>query len=251
MRTPLVDTKNSLKSHKKDRFAKAVEKDIDRDLDMIDFSGTNSDLLSPEMKRAKMKHEMLEAVTHSELTQQIPLALALLRDQGADFLTKEAYEAMLANLASAATTLDAFDFSKEQTYNFQKILGINDHTMEAFATVATAKFDAGLYADALALCALMLTLAPENASYWYRTAIAAQNTQKHDFALKAYAAAVDLDPTLYKAWLFMTEYYISQELYSEANTAFEKAKEIVQGTDLEDSWQQMILHIEAVLKAVH
>lgn len=241
--------KTPAKKQEKDRFSIAIEHDIDRYLDTQSFEG--SQLLSPELKRAKMKSEMLEAVQLSELNQQIELALTLLKNEGLKILGKETYESMLENLVSAANTFGSMDLSQEPTETFGKLLGFSDLTMQACSTIANAKFKDAHFTDALALCILMSTLAPQNPYHWYRTGIAAQNAQKYDLALQAYEATAELDPTLYEVWLFAVQCYLSQGLYSEARTAFNKAKEAIQYISLEEHQKKLFSNIEEALKAAH
>jgi tetratricopeptide (TPR) repeat protein len=241
--------KKAAKKPPKDRFTETIEQDIDRYLDTQTFE--NSPLLSPELKRSKMKSEMLEAIEHSELSKQIDSAITILLNEGPQVLDKETYDAMVENLTSAANALNALDFKQEITENFQKILGINDLTMQACVTLAQEKFKKESYPEALALCMFLCSLAPKNSTYWYRAGIAAQNAQKNDFAVDAYMAAVDLDPTLYQAWIFAANSYLSQGLYKEAGNALEKTKEITKEITIEESWQKLLSNIEEELKAPH
>jgi tetratricopeptide (TPR) repeat protein len=244
--------KKPKKKSKKDRFTQAIEEDIDHYLDTQSFDTTEQDskLLSPEIKRVKMKAEMLDAIEHSELNQQIELAFNLLLNEGLQVLGKEIYEAMAANLTSAVNVLNTLDLNQEPTKDFQTLLGINDLTMEACVSLAGAKFKEARYDDTLALYLFLCTLAPQNSAYWLITGIAAQNADKNDLALEAFAAAAELDPGHYEAWIFAVQCYLSQGFYSEAATAFEKAKEIVQsqGKTLEQPWKKLFFNIEEVLK---
>jgi tetratricopeptide (TPR) repeat protein len=254
MHGEFANKKASLKKPEKDRISEAVEEEIDRYLDTLnldDKNDTESHLLSPELKRVKMKAELLEAIEHSELNHQIGWAFSILKMEGLHYLTKEKYEALEQNLAAAAETLKTIDPHTQTTQNFQEVLGINDHTLEDCIFIANEKFNTNHFADALALSILIVSLAAENARYWYRAAIAAQNALRYDLAIKIYITAIDIDPTLYEAWFFIAICYLSQGLYSQAAEAFEKAKEIAQGIKLEDSWQKLFVHTEEVLKAPH
>lgn len=237
------------KKKEADRFTQAIEKDIDRYLDTQSFYG--SQLLSPELKRAKMKSEMMDAIEHSELNQQITLAFNILKNDGLKILDKEAYESMEENLKSAAYTIDTLDLNKETQKSLNEVLGFNSLTMDACVTIANAKFKEGLFDEALAICVLLSTLAPENSVFWYRTGIAAQNAKKNDFAIQAYEAAVELDPALYEAWIFSVQCYLSQGLHNEARDAFDKAKMIVQQITLEEPQKTLFSKIEEALKVPH
>lgn len=232
------------------RFTKAIEQDIEKYLDTLSFDSLNHyDLLSPELKRAKMKYEILESVEHSEFNQQIQLAFVILKNEGAEFLSQEEYEEMSNNLASAATILAAIDANKEIIINYKEILGISDRTIEACSTMANAKFNAELYSDALALSLLMVIFVPNNAFYLYRVGLSAQNAKKYDFAIKSYSAAVEIYPEFYEALLFTTLCFISQSLYTEATDTYAKAKEIIAKTTIEKPWQQLYQNIEEILQA--
>jgi Tfp pilus assembly protein PilF len=78
--------------------------------------------------------------------------------------------------------------------------------------------------------------------------MAAHQNDQLDLALRSYHAAIELDPDLIGALLFMAEYYLRQGKQFEAKEVYQQAKAIEASKGTEAEWKELLLSMNAVLK---
>ncbi len=230
---------------KKNRFEIEIEKEIEsRLINLIDEDPSHHKFNSPEIKKAKLKAQLLEDAKLSELSQFIDFAFNILATQSVKYLKQAQVEILMNDLALGDQILDEIDLNSVPSANFQTLLHFSDITVESMLKIAYAKFQELQLFDSLTLFVLLAILAPENSNYWLCAGILAQQSENYELANRLYHAAITTDPKLASAWFFSMECYLNRDMQLEAKTAYEELKRISDSFPLEEPLQEMLTEYE-------
>lgn len=240
-------------SQNKDRFEEAIDKMIDlcSQSEIDNKTDSTADKFTPvNIRRAKLKNDMLQEATFPELEKYLELANDTLINNAKRYLQPEEYVAFSVNFAQVAERLETIDITVQMEQSFCDLLHVTPATMEALLSIGTATFDEGQYDNALSLFVLLTVLDPEQSDYWFRLGIAAQYKQDLELALKAYAITLFLDPDALGARLFACRCYLQMNALNEAANELAEAKKIVDsGTEkFETNWLDLLSNLEKMLQ---
>lgn len=225
---------------KTDRLRLALEKQIDSYVDAMKLEEDphGKHLLSPKLRREKLKHELKEAAELVELSQLLESAVRLLLSQGASYLSEDAYKLLISDFSEAY--LQISNINLDHPVDVSSVVKMNQETLKSIAAIATEKYSNAQYFDCLSLFSLLSVLNPGNAEYWFRLAISAQKNGNLDLATRCYAATAELDPKHIGARLFAAECCIQRKLKDEAKAEFIAAKEIARNHEVEKMWLDLL-----------
>lgn len=247
--------RDEYRSKKKEQTPKSqteidLENQIDSYVDGLEFEEevSNLALLSPKLKKERIKMTIKEALKFPELTGDLERAIKLLFSEGAAYLSIEANQLLLSDFLKASDLLAESKSTDIVDINFQELAKISDESMKSILIIAIAKFSEEKYEDCLSLFSLLTVLSPAYSEYWIRLGIAAQKCLNFDLALGAYEAASELDPDLIEARLFAAECFISINRLEEAKKEVAKAKGIAERMKIDQVWLDLILTIETNIK---
>lgn len=235
-------TNKSKSMPKKDKFDLSLEKQVNDYLDTIDFEAEcqENKLVSPQMRRAQMKEELLSSMKSNELTQQIQTAISVLLSDGKQCLEEIEYRQMLEELSQIGDKVNAINLDSPPEENFQTLFNISNSTMGGIFKVAAFKFASGEFDSCLSIFMLLSTLNPGNAEYWFRLGMAAQQSKNLDLALRAYRVAAELDPQLIGAELLTADCFLRQGKREEAQGAYKAAKKIEKSSQIDPDWKELL-----------
>lgn len=230
---------------KKNRFEIEIEKEIESKLiNLIDEDPSINKFNSPEIRKAKLKAQLLEEAKLSELSQFIESAFNILTTQSNKYLKQDQVEILMNDLILGDKALDELDVKLVPTANFQTLLHFSDTTVESMLKIAYAKFQELQLFDSLTLFVLLAILAPGNSNYWLCAGILAQQSENYDLANRLYHAAITTDPKLASAWFFSMDCYLNRDMQLEAKNAYDELKKISESSPLEESLQEMLTDYE-------
>lgn len=227
---------------KKNKFDLAIERQINDYIDTLNLEADpfQNKLISPSVRRSKILFELKNAISLPDLESYLPNAISLLISKGQHYLEHEAYTQMELELSKIPEMAERVDLSNEIGDSFQSVFKIDDTVMQSILQIAIAKFREEKYEESFSLFVLLSSLSPGNFDYWLQLGVAAQKFQKLDLALRAYEMALDLNPDLIGAKLFMVECYIEKNLLQQATKALEEAKQMADRIQMEQVWSDLL-----------
>lgn len=248
----LVPNKIKTKGSFMSRFDLAIDKAIEGHLDSLSFEELNPhnlQLLSHNVLKEKFRIELQEALKLPDLDHQIGKAFTFLYSTGRQLLDDAQYEATIADFSRIVSEIEKWELdstSREESFELPRV---NNATAKALMAMTTVLYADEKYEECLAILCLLLTFFPGNADYWYRSAIAAQQCHRDDFALMAYEATMALDSNHLGARIFAAECYFNAGLQDKAFAAYEEAQEIAKNNVIGDEWHQLLNQLKEVLKS--
>ncbi len=255
MHGELLPNKKSANANsiRKTKLENDLEKEIDAYVDDFKFE-ENSDqktLLDPKAKRERMRREIKEAIKLPELSEQIEKAIGLLTSEGSQKLSQEANQKLISELSAASSHLSNLGLQEAGNQTLQSLTKISDESMNSVAEIAMGKFEEALYGDSQALFSFLSILNPGYSEYWLRLGITAQKSGNSDLASRAYAATLALEPDNLGARLFGAECFIQRGLQDEAKVEVAAAKNIIENTETDKMWKDLLADLESSLKSKH
>jgi len=234
----------------KDKFDIAIEKEINTYIDSLNLEAEFSQnlLVSPAMRRAKIMQEMKSGIDLSELGSHIVSALTILISQGKQYLDSDVFREMADELATIGEKIEEVDLSQVESNKFHALLGISDSSMASILKIAAAKYQEQDYVSALSIFALLSTLDSSSDDYWFRLGITAERNENYLLALRAYAAASELNPHFVGSHLFSIECHLRSDNVSKAKEEFQIAKQILDSEEVDPMWRELLPDIEKALK---
>lgn len=235
---------------KKDRFEIEIENQVEEYIKSISFDEEDPSknlLMAPEVRRAKMKMELIQEAKCSKLSSYVESAIAILRSEGKNYLDEEKYMLMNKTFENAYIILNKIDLTPPFIDNFQTLLEFSDDTIESIFNIAVIKHRELKYEDSLSLFILLLTLIPENSDYWYRAGMVAYECKKYELALDFYSVVSSLDPLFIAPWIFSSECYLKLNSQVQAKSACEEAIKISAVSEIDDPWKEALSRLQAVL----
>jgi tetratricopeptide (TPR) repeat protein len=246
-------TSMSISPHRnKDRFELAAEKQIESQLNLIDFEAecAGNKLVTPALKRAQKKAELQDAFKKEEKRDLLKRAVDIVNEEGKEILDKEgnkSFEKIEDTFDSIEEKLEELDLDGDLNQNFQSLLHIDGEILEALDRIAIHMFINLRYVDCIGLSTLLYTLVPENPLYFYRAGMAAQNNGDRTSALEAYASALVIDPHLIGAQLFTAECYLAAGERDKAEVHIEKSKAIVAEGSVDAAWIELLEQLDTCI----
>lgn len=233
---------------KNNRFAEEMRKEIAQQVKEIPIENDPSNqLLSVELKRARLEAEMLEALEMKDVNQQGEIAVAILAQEGKRYLAAGELENLKAQFLQASHHL-AEDDINQLIDEDQIASGFNAEALAAIEKVAVAKFDEEQYSGSLALFVFLTLLDPGNANYWLRAGIASQRNGNETAALQYFVAATEIDPEMCEAHVFAADCYLNQKRNEDADKHHACAKQIFAAMDIKpQSLYELFETIEALI----
>lgn len=234
----------------KNKFDKEIEKEIDAyiaDLPLEEGNPDLSKLTTPEMRRSRLKAELLEQAKLSELAQFIDSSFKILTSEAQNYLDQEHLALMNKDFINANEILTKIDLSSSQADNFKTLLHFSNATLESIIQIALAKYSESRFLDSLSLFILLSTLIPENPEFWYRAGICAHKCENYELASRLYSAVTTIDPSLIAPWAFSIDCFLKREMKPEAKNAYDEAIKLYEASH-EESWKVLLSENELILK---
>jgi len=188
---------------------------------------------TPVQRRAQLREELTQELQFPELASYIFPAFKTLLNEKHAYLEVAANKQMQNCFAQAASVLSQLDPDKLDAAELSELLNISDSATESILKVARVKFDDGLYPDCMSIFVLLVTLSPSNWDFWFRLGIAAQEGDNFNLALRAYDAAIALNPEHLDSYLFAAECLRKQGEVEHAKEMLAAAEGLVANADVE------------------
>lgn len=242
-------TKNSNK-RTKNRFEIEIDKEIEAHISSLSFDEDPNtiQLISKEMRHARIRAELREQARLPELSKHLDSAFKILNGDAQKYLFEEEAHALNKDLKEAENALDKIDLNSTST-NYKSFLDLKDSTIDSIFKIAVEKFNRLEYSESLSLFVLLATLIPENSDYWFRSGILASKCQNYELALRFYTAARSLDNTLIEPLVFSIECLIKQNMKEEAKHSISELENIIkdQSSGATKDWNEILSYYKLIV----
>lgn len=235
----LENSNNELES----ALNQAIKEQVDIQMGALDPH--EMQLLSPELRRAKLEQEMRNDLNLSESREQMALAVKILLEDGPQFLEKEEYTKLQENIVKISQNLEGL--KKFDAETLQSAFILPPECGYSILKIAKDKYIQGLIDESLAVFHFLTLVNPHEADYWFRFGLAAQKCGKYPLALSAFATVSDLAPEFLGAPIFAAYCHLKMDSKEGALAELASAKKIVEKTQGEEMWKSHISDIEALL----
>lgn len=226
----------------------AIENELEKHLEKQIFIDIEENVFnSPEMKKERLKAELLEALQMNEYTEHLLFTFRSINSEGRKYLDRESYELLITEIYEAQDALIEFDTSSGLTQDIHELLHISDESLMAISKIALNKFEEISYNECLAYFMTLALLSSSNPDFWLRAGIAAQYLKDYDLAIRNYGNATSLDPNLIPAYLFAAECFYHKNMKDEAFHQRDIAREKMNGLPSEASWDELIENINTII----
>ncbi len=249
---PSQQPKSNSSNSVKDKFDLAAEKYIKEYLNSLNLEieyGQNQ-FVTPAMKRAQIRQEMLAKMKASEEDGYLSEAFNFINSNGEQYLGQEFYPEVVSELERIDDLIEKMDPGQEFPEKMQSFYNFNEHIAEEISKLAILKFHEEEYKTSLSLLVLLATLFPENNDYWYKLGIAAQKCEQYDLALRAYGEALQLKPDHIGVKLFSVECYLEKDLVEEAKSQLREAKKLAEKLEgegeVDEMWISFMKELEII-----
>lgn len=216
----------STKPKIKDRYELAMEKYLDEYVSFIplDDEVLKNSLMTPFMKRARLKEQAREELDMSWLSPHIEFAFKILNNPINLKLDAEKHQSFIEEFLNVTSKLDSLSLDDSSDNNFQNMLSISDNSMLVLWNTALNKYSEEDYKSSLAIYALLSVLESDNQEYWLRVGIVAQKCEDYQTALKGYSNALSLNPNNLEARLLRADCYLKSNQRLAAENELQYAK---------------------------
>lgn len=232
------------------RFDKLINDFITEHVKMIHFDKgdpSKPQLLTPEMKRAQMKSEFLEALKLKEYKEYAEAAIRIIDAEGPKYMKKQQFETLQEEFINTKNKLETLDPNTIDTMAFQELHCISETSREVLVLFAIDFFKESKFSDCLSICTLLILLHPENSNYWLRAAMAAHQNGNMSLAIKNYKSAVEIDSSLLTAHLLEVDCYLKLELYEEAKAEYIIAQDQIAALgSVPENWSDFLAELKSV-----
>ncbi|MBA2369511.1 MAG: hypothetical protein H0V82_10885 [Candidatus Protochlamydia sp.] len=229
-------------------FNEAIQEQIKSEMENEVRSEYN--LLSPAMKQAKRKQEIIEEASFKEVSQNLSLAVKILMDEGSQVLEKEEYDDLLKSLVHINSNLDSLEPKHLNDESLQAALKIPDTCGRFILKIGVDKYSQGLVDESIALFLLLTIVNPDEPDYWFRLGLAAKKNQNYSLALNALATTTELAPEFIGAHIYAAHCHLKMYSKENALAEFAIAKEIQEKTQIEEKWLQSMNEVENLLAVI-
>lgn len=185
-----------------------------------------------------------EEMENSELAELIDTAMQILYSEGDHILSHQANQELLTDLKVSNIWLANTSIDERLNENLQTLAHLSNDSMKAIYEIALAKFNEKHYHDSLSLFSLLSLLNSGEPEIWFRLGIAAQKCDKIELALRAYGAALEIDPYHVGARLFAAECFMKRNLFGEAKKEIAVVKKIIKNQKVDPVWLDLLSALE-------
>jgi tetratricopeptide (TPR) repeat protein len=224
----------------KDKFTVALEKKIDRYLDTVDFSGEDDKLKSPSMKRSCYKAELLDTAKKNDPYEYVSDALGIIKNEGIKYLQEDVLSNLFKELDAIGDRMAGINVENLSDEEFSLLCTVSEDSLKALSEMAIAKFEEQDYSKCLSLSIFLTCLDDNNADYWMRAGIVAQEMQNFPMALNGYTQALDLEEDNIRARLFAAECCLASGLIAEAQAHCLEAENFARANDIDDEIREFL-----------
>lgn len=242
----------ALKIIEENKFDRAIVSFAQQYADSFPESELAQDpLLSPQLKRARLKEELVDGVQMPELTEQLERAVQIIQNEGVKILSFDQYAHLIEAFSEARIRLEQLDLSKSSLKNnWGTLLQLNDgDTIASLYKMGLVKYEQEQFFDSLALFSLLTALNPEESENWYRMGIAAHNCDKLDLALNAYHTAWELNPDLIGARLFAAQCHVKLHENQAAKELCDEVQVLMAKKEPDALWSALLGNMQMFLQA--
>ena len=123
-------------------------------------------------------------------------------------------------------SLDNLGRYEEALAAYDKVIGINPQDSEAWYNKGVTLANIGRYEEALALFDKAIKINPQNANFWHNKGVILGNMDRYEDALAAYDKVIKIDPQYAEAWYNKGVTLVKLGRYEEAKIAFKNAHKL-------------------------
>lgn len=225
------------------KYEEKIENEIEKYLNTLSFDQPENLLISPSIRRAKLKEELKEKANFPEFSNYIETAAKELFTEGKSYIDQQSYEKMESEFSNIEDELDKINLDAPIVEKLQQTLAISDTTINSIFKMAQKKYNEAKFLDSLSLFILLAMLDPGNPDYWYRAGILAQTCENYDLALRLYDTASHINPDLIGPWVYSSECSIANNSFSQAKDFFNEAIKKSEA-NIDDSWKEIIIELK-------
>ncbi len=231
---------------KKNRFEVDLEDKISQRVDVLmkEEDPYTNKLLSPDIRREKIKNEIYEELDLSEFSDTIGTAIAILEEQGLQYLNEEEHSIVLEDIENIRNKLDSLDLNITDQEIIKSIFKVSPTSLSLITRIAIAKFSEDQLPNSLSIFSLLTLLDSDNPDYWYRVGIVAQKCERYDLALRTFDVVKQLIPEFMGSRIFMTQCYLQVNLNHKAVEEMAEIKKLLKTTNIEQEWEERIADLE-------
>lgn len=233
-----------------DRFELECEKELELIVNSIpEEELSQSNLETKNSRIDKKKLEIKEELFFAETNKYIELAISTLTSCiELEEVEREHLELELFEAAKLIENLNlATDFYDQ---NLKEILHISTRSVDLIFSLAIKKYINQETELCLSLFLLLSNLIPENADLWYRAALAAQMSNKIEFALKLYCQSLAIDSESIGAKIFSIECNLILGFKDKAGEMYRELKGSVNEQNIEERWAMLLFFLNDELSAL-
>lgn len=239
----------SAKKQTKDRYDLAIEKSLNEYVASLsaDEEFMPNALITPAMKKARLKEQARMEFDESWLAPHIAFAFKILKDEAVSHLLEpEKYEAFIEEFSTIESKLEHLDLDASSENNFQTLLNLSNVSMNILWDMAMARYLAEEYKKSLAFFALLAALGSDNQEYWLRVGVLAHKCEDYQLALHGYKNALSMNPDSLEARLLAIECYQQTDQHQAAESELHAAKHIIEEdeTEIDSIWLDLFKSLE-------
>jgi tetratricopeptide (TPR) repeat protein len=230
-------------------FVPAIEKSIEMEVNRLlaDEDPNQNKLLSVQARRAKLAQEMRESLDMSELEKHVSTASDIIRNEGNNYLEKEAHNLLIQGLNSLGKQMLSLDPENLNNETLRTALTLPPNNLSAILKIGIAKFTDGLLQESFSIFAFLSALDSEEPDYWYRLGLVAQKCEQYERALRAFALTSLLAPEFIGVHIFAAECYLKMGQHDDALAEVNEMKHMFETNEVSEEWKARIVDIENLL----
>lgn len=233
-----------------DKFDLAAENEIEKYLKTVNFDENpqNLQLVTPAMKRAKLKEELKDKAHLNELRSYFATALQTIQNESKQILSSEENERLLTDLNSIVEKLNQIQLETSPDDQIDTLLSISDLSCNALIKLGATKYAENNLSSSLAIFVLLASFYPYDAEYWFRIGMIAQEMENFDLAFRAYENASNCDPDFIGPSLFAAQCHLTQKNIDKAREKYLEAKQIAERIEIPEEWKDVLNRTGEALK---
>ncbi len=236
---------NRFESMKEDIIQEQIEKAVAND------NASDNHYLSPAARRAKIELEIRRTLESQESTKLITTAISVLRNEGQQYLNKEANTTLQNDLYLLNNQFLSLDIKNLNDEGLVNALRISPQSRQAIRSIAIEKLEQGLLGDSLAVFLFYALVNPEDPDSWFRLGLIAQKNKYYDLALQAFTNTSHLDPSFVGGRIYAAQCYLEAAKPHEAEIEIKEAKHVLETSHDKEKWSKSVADIENLLAAYY
>lgn len=213
----------------------------------VENLAAKSQLFGKEQAKNHLKKEFKDTVYLEEQQVLLKKAMRCIVDEGKKYLGKEEWEQLFSEISHASDTLSTLSYQEELPEKLFAYLGMTQSGLDLIDAICRAKYQEENFSLAIALNALLTTLAPETLSYWLHLGISYQECGFFEKAIKAYSICHLLDSSHIPAWILCSECYLKLHNKEDAKIEYEEATLIAASRNDKARWEEPLAYLKKCL----